>query len=36
LLDAMTETQATLVLVTHDNDLAEAVGDRFLKLGNTS
>lgn len=32
LLDAMTETQAALILVTHDNDLAQAVGDRFLRL----
>lgn len=32
LLEAMEDTQAALVMVTHDNDLAEAVGHRFIKL----
>jgi peptide/nickel transport system ATP-binding protein len=34
LLHAMQETQAALVLVTHDKDLAHAVGSNFIKLGN--
>jgi len=33
LLDALDETGAALLLVTHDEDIARAVGARFLRLG---
>ncbi|MCZ2497266.1 ATP-binding cassette domain-containing protein [Xylophilus sp. Kf1] len=33
LLDALDDTGAALLLVTHDEDIAQAVGQRFLRLG---
>lgn len=36
LLDALDETGAALLLVTHDEDVAQAVGRKFLRLGSTA